>query len=265
MTSSHAGAVLRLRALRVRGASRARRGMTLVEVLVSIAIMLLVTAVMVPSLSAYMMLEQRAAARKITLLYELLHDEAVLRNETYRIVYDLDAGKWHVEKASSAAAVIYDSPEAREEHEERMRAELEDMDADQRQAWKEEFANFQKVTGGEAWAQTFQLPENTRFGSVYTPQYGEPVTPSGERPKGRKRRSSRSRDEDAGPPVVFSYIFPNGFVEHTVVQLVDKEDPESGFTISVDPMSGRVRMVAELEGHEDAFRWVPEDGPELQL
>jgi type II secretory pathway pseudopilin PulG len=240
--------------------------MTLLEVLVSIAIMLLLTAILVPSLSAYMMLEQRAAARKITLLYELLHDEAVLRNETYRIVYDLDGGRWHVEKASAAAAVIYDSPEAREEHEKRLKEELGDLDPEQAAARRDELANFQTVTGGEAWAQTFSLPANTRFGSVYTPQYGEPVTPSGEGPKGRKRRSSRGRDDEgAGPPIVFSYIFPNGFVEHTVVQLVDRDDPESGFTIAVDPMSGRVRMVAELESHEDAFRWVPEEGPELQL
>lgn len=240
---------------------RLRRGLTLLEVMITVAIMLLVTAVMVPSMSAYWMLEQRASAKEIALVYELLHDEAILRNETYRLVFDLDGGKWFVEK-STGAATIYASPEAREAAEERRAEKVEDMDPEELKAWKEEHASFQKIDGEHGLSKTFQLPQNTRFKSVFTPQYEEPVVPSAEQRSSGKKRSAEERAEAA---IVASHIFPNGFVEYTVIQLVDVDDPESGFTITVDPMSGRVQLVAELLDQEDLWKWLPDEGPDLQL
>ncbi len=241
---------------------RSRRGMTLMEVMITVAVMLMVTAVMAPSISSYWMLEQRGAAQKIALLYEMLHDEAVLRNQTFRVVFDLDAGKWHVERGS-AGAVIYATPEAREAAEERRTAKVEDMTPEQLAAWKAEHAQFDKVSDEQGWSKSFELPQNAHFKSVFTPQYAEPVVPTADQRASRKKK----RDDDAGPQVAIatSYIFANGFAEYTVIQIVDKEDPTEGFTITVDPLSGRVQMVNELVDHEDAFDWLPDKPPSLEL
>ena len=48
--------------------------------------------------------------------------------------------------------------------------------------------------------------------------------------------------EEGQPRVIYSYVFPNGFTEHTVIWLTEKDDPTSGWTIVVEPLSGNVRL-----------------------
>ena len=232
---------------------RGRRGLTLLEVLVAVAIMILFSAALMPSLDAVFLLEQRGAARRLALVYEQLHDEAILRNKTYRIAYHLDEGHYEIE-VGDPSALIFTNSEAREEFEKREKDRLEDMTPEERQAYKER-QDFQKASGGE-FEGKIDLPENTVFKSVFTPQYEEPLEP--------RQRGDR-RDDDEGPNVAYSYIFANGFAEYTVIQVVDVEDDDDGFTITVDPMSGRVTFHTELVDHHDAFDFVPDEGPRLPL
>jgi type II secretory pathway pseudopilin PulG len=234
--------------------ARARRGMTLLEILVSIAIMMLMTAVLVPTLSGVLALEQRNAARKLALMYEQLHDEAILRNRTFRFVFNVDGGSYRVEASDSAAAIFTD-PEARLLYEEREQERLEDMEPEERQLYKEEQAQFKAMQGSE-FSKEVKLPENTVFKMVYTPQYEDPV-------ERRDPDDRRSKDEDRN--IAYSYLFANGFAEYTVIQLVEKdaEDDDEGFTLIVDPLSGRVELHYELMDHHDRFDFIPDDGPSL--
>lgn len=233
---------------------RDRRGMTLLEVMVSVAIMLLFAGVLVASLDGVLLLEQRGAARRLALIYEQLHDEAVLRNKTFRVSFDVEEGSYEIE-VGDANALIFTNPEDREEAEENERDKLADMSPEERKAYMERqgFATY----SGDSFSGKIKLPGNTRFKSVYTPQYEEPVTP---------RERGERRDEDM-PRRAFSYIFANGFAEYTVIQIVDAEaeDDEDGFTITVDPLSGRVEFHSELVDHHDAFDYVPDEGPRLPL
>jgi prepilin-type N-terminal cleavage/methylation domain-containing protein len=61
-----------------------RRGMSLIEVIVVIAIVLGLTVVMVPSARSLFELNQRNAARKLAMHFERFHDEAVMRNRSFR-------------------------------------------------------------------------------------------------------------------------------------------------------------------------------------
>lgn len=229
---------------------RMRRGMTLIEVMVAIVIILAVTAVMVPQLSTALMLQQRAAAREVALVYEQLHDDAILRNKTFRVAFNVTKGSWHVE-SGDPNALIFSNPEAREVFEERQDEMLEKMEPEERKAYQARQA-FQKVDDG-SYGGVFQLPKGTRFGSVYTPQYEEAVTPG------------RDDDDKKGPRMAYSYVFANGFSEYTVVQIVDEEDPDEGFTITVDPLSGRVVFHSELVDRHDAWSFLPEEGPRLDF
>ncbi len=234
-------------------ARRGRRGMTLLEVMVSVGIMMLFVAALVPSLDAVLLLEQRGAARKLALIYTQLHDEAVLRNKTFRIAYHLDANYYEIE-VGDPGALIFTNPEAREEYEENVADRIEDLSPEDLREYKkrEDFAKIQGEFEGK-----IELPENTRLYSVYTPQYEDPVRP-------REPGDRRATDADK-PNVAYSYIFANGFAEYTVVQMVDREDEEDGFTITVDPLSGKVDLYTELIDQHDAFEFVPDDGPTLSL
>ncbi|MCA9689370.1 MAG: hypothetical protein KC636_07145 [Myxococcales bacterium] len=44
---------------------------------------------------------------------------------------------------------------------------------------------------------------------------------------------------------------------------VDEEDDDEGFTITVDPLSGRVDMVGELLDQHDRWAFLPDEGPDL--
>lgn len=229
---------------------RVRRGLTLLELLVAIALMLLMFAVLVPALSNIMMFEQRAAARELSMLYEQLHDEAILRNKSFRIEFDLLDHSYQVQEGSPEVLVFTDA-DARERFEEREEERLEEMGPLERKEYLEK-QGFSSVEGRGLGGKV-TLPENTRFRSVYTPQYEDPVEPPTE-------------DELEDRNVVtkaYSYVFSSGFAEAAVIQLVDVDDEDEGFTIVVDPLSGRIGFHTELIDHHDAFEDMPDEGPNL--
>jgi prepilin-type N-terminal cleavage/methylation domain-containing protein len=233
---------------RGRGA-RGQRGMSLIEVLVVIAILLAVGAVLVMPVSSYLMLQQNSAARTLATTYELLHDEAVLRNVTFRIAYHLDEGFYDVE-VGRPETLIFNDPEARQAYEEKLKAERDRLSTDEKPP---EPSPFQRAA--DRFETHVALPRNTAFGGVYTPQYGELQKP--------RTEDEKSRDEDEPPRVAYSYIFPNGFAEHAVIQVVSASDPEDGYTIEVEPMSGRVHLYPDLRNWEEFNASLPERGPEL--
>ncbi len=231
---------------RARG-GRVRRGMTLLEVLVAIAIVLVVIALSVPAMNAIFSLDQRQAARELAMIYERLHDEAVLRNVTFRVAYHLDEGFYEVE-VGDPDVLIFGDPEARARHEVEQREKLERFSEEERAAHARSEVRFETVTTFHK--RRIELPGRTVFGGVYTPQYGEMVRPSG------------ARDPE-DYVVVHSYLFPSGFSEPTVVQFVWDNDPRDGFTVSVEPLTGRVDLRAEVLDQHDVFRDVPRQGPDL--
>ncbi|MBK9367695.1 MAG: hypothetical protein IPN01_15490 [Deltaproteobacteria bacterium] len=45
---------------------------------------------------------------------------------------------------------------------------------------------------------------------------------------------------------------------------MSEDDPEEGYTIEVEPVSGRVNIMEEERRPEDATSWLPDEGPELE-
>jgi len=221
--------------------------MSLLEIMVSIAILLVMSVVVVGGMNSVFGLDNRKAARKLALAYERLNDEAVMRNRTYRIVYYLNQNSYVIE-AGEPGALIAASPEAREEHERRMAAKLSAMSEEEHAHWLHK--NKQPFESLGEGRMEVQLPNGMVFGGVYTPQYGELVEPDG------------ADDEDEQQRVE-SYVMSNGFTEHTIIQLVSVADPDDGYTIEVQPLSGEVVLHGELIDWRDAFAHVPDEGPSL--
>ncbi|MBN2801365.1 MAG: type II secretion system protein [Deltaproteobacteria bacterium] len=226
--------------------------MTLVEVMVVLAIIVALVGLGYVGYAQITALEQRQVAKKLALSYGMLHDEAVLRNATFRIAYHLD-GAYYVVEVGEPDTLIYATPDERIEAEEKRQSALrryterEIAEGEAKHLEDNKFAELQARFGTKV-----QLPRGSRFGGVYTPQYGEFVEPSG------------AEEEDPEQPlIVYSYIFANGFSEHALVQIVDRKDPTEGYTVEVEPLSGKVTLHGELVGYQDAWDWIPEKGPEL--
>jgi prepilin-type N-terminal cleavage/methylation domain-containing protein len=232
-----------------RSARRARRGLSLVEVMVVIALLLVLFAVLVPSVRAIFGLEHRKAALRLTMLFQQLHDEAILRNVTFRVAFDLDSSKFDVE-VGEGSAVVFDDPEAKAKFDEDIKRRLALMDERELAEYKSNQQPFEKL--GAQFQTSFELPNGLHLGGVYTPQYGRMVM-AGEK---------RGDDEDEGPLVVYTYVFPSGISEHTVIWLSDR-DGRDGWTIEVEPLTGNVKMSGELLPWDQRVDWIPEEGPEL--
>ncbi|MCB9674192.1 MAG: hypothetical protein H6737_03695 [Alphaproteobacteria bacterium] len=236
--------------LRAPGSRRrtSRRGLTVTEVAVVLVIAIVLIGVMMPTLSNIFMLEQRQAAKDLALLYEQLHDEAVMRNVTFRVAYDLRSNTYEVQ-VGEPGALIFDNPRAREEFEEDLNRRLALMSEEEKAEFQSKRKPFESL--GARFKTKFELPRNTVIGGVYTPQYGDMV-----------KREDVMDDEDAEGKV-FSYIFPNGQAEHAVIWIVDQYDDEDGFTVEIEPLSGSVHLHRELIDWEDSYDFVPNEGPDL--
>jgi prepilin-type N-terminal cleavage/methylation domain-containing protein len=232
-----------------------RRGMSLIEVMVVIAILLAVAVITVPAIGAYLQLEQHRAAKELALTYELLHDEAVLRNVTFRIAYHLDEGKWKVE-VGRPETLIFADPQARQDYEDELADKMKlltEREKAEGEGGTDEESEFQALQ--EMWSTERVLPRGSRFRRFYSPQYGGWVEPTED--------SGQLRREDDPPLVVYSYIFPSGFSEPTVVQIVESDDPEEGYTVEVEPLTGTARIHPELVSYEEMLSDLPDTPPEL--
>jgi prepilin-type N-terminal cleavage/methylation domain-containing protein len=234
------------RGLRRIEARRRRRGMTVTEMMVVLVIGLVLVAVLTPTISNIFMLEQRQAAKDLALLYEQLHDEAVMRNVTFRVAYNLRNNTYEVQ-VSEAGALIFDNARSREDFEEEQRRRLNLMSDEEKAEFMKNRKTFSTLEA--RFKSQFELPRDTVIGGVYTPQYEDMM-----------HLDDFDEDEE---PIVYSYIFPNGQAEHAVVHLVDAYDDEDGFTIEIEPLSGNVHLSGELLDWDDRYDFVPDEAPNV--
>ena len=235
--------------------------MNLVEIMIVIAIMVALIGVTVPVLSWSLRLGHKDAASKLTAVYERLNDEAMMRNVTFRIAYHLEERYYEVE-VSPDAALLFDDPDKRAEFEAALQEKMErkasrfasedDGVAVDEAGLAIEDADFTKLQ--EKFLKRFDLPGGVVFGGVYTPAYGEMVEPNPGNPE--------DLDDDE-KTVVYSYILPSGISEHTVVTLVQEGNPNYGYTVEVEPMTGIVHVAREIRDFRDRFDFVPDEGPDL--
>lgn len=230
-----------------------KRGVTLIEMMVVMAVMAVVIAVGAPVLTSVFDLQQRGAAKTLADAYRLLQTEAMLRNVTFRIAYNLDRSTWSVE-VGDPSALIFTDPRSREEWEEEQRRKLKRFTRKEIESGEASDITDQggRFSGLEVpgFPTKGELPDSCRFAYVYTPQYGDPVTPSEQMP-----------EEKEDERVVYSHIFPDGTMEFTVVRIVDAEDPADGYTVEVEPFSGQVRLETEEASIGSSLSWIPSEAP----
>ncbi|MFT7518119.1 MAG: hypothetical protein ACI9MC_000246 [Kiritimatiellia bacterium] len=237
--------------------------MNLLEIMIVVGIMMGLLVVAIPLTGYLLRLDQKQVASGLAIKYQRLHDEAQLRNLTFRIAYHIDDQYYEVEVGESAA-LLFTDPEKRAEHEAAVQEKLEHdqsrfaSDDDGVQVNDDglaiEDAKFTAIQ--DRFTKKVQLPDGTRFIGVYTPAYGEMIQPTGEDPEEMDPEDKR---------VVYSYILPSGISEHTLIQIGRTGDDDHGYTVEVEPMTGKVYVDAELRDYKDRFDFVPDEGPDLDM
>jgi len=259
-----------------------RQGLTLIEILVAMAIIGVLTLVAVPTLGGLLDVQQRAAARELGQTYIWLVDEAKLRNVSFRIRYNLDRNTWKVEMGDPDT-LVYGDPETRKEAEEKIAEQMARYTEREKEeagiseggatdlrslsgfdfGGGEDEAEQERLTKSQTWEglddpmftteQT--LPYNAVLHYVWTPQYGE---------DGARATEDGPPDDPEDDSIAYTYIFPDGSAEHTVVRIITPGDEEDGWSIEVEPLTGAVSIHGDIVDPSDSLKWLPEEGPDLQ-
>lgn len=244
---------------------RARRGMSIIEIMIVVAILVGLLIVAVPITSSLLRIEKRQTVAQLGTIYRRLQNEAMLRNMTFRIAYHLEDRYYEVE-GSTDQALLFATPEARIANEAALAEALRRKPKRRRSSEEDDGVGFEVDKEGlslkqaqfqsvqDKFLRRFDLPPGIRFGGVYTPAHGEFVTPSREDPE-------RMKDEDKN--VIYSYILPSGVSEHAVIQFVNENNHRRGYTVEVEPATGRVNITDTLEDWDRRFSFVPTRGPNL--
>lgn len=264
-----------------RSSPASRQGLTLIEILVTIAIIGALAIVAVPTLGGMLDVQQRAAARELAQTYIWLVDEAKLRNVSFRLCFNLDRNTWKVEMGDPNT-LVYGDPESRKEAEEKIadamsrytEREKEEAGVDGGSmdlrglggfdfGGGEDEAEQERLEKSQTWegldAPMFKteqtLPYNAVLHYVWTPQYGE---------EGARASEDGPPDDPEEDALAYTYIFPDGSAEHTVIRIITPGDEEDGWSIEVQPLTGAVSIHGDIVDPTDSLSWLPEEGPDFQ-
>ena len=69
--------------------------------------------------------------------------------------------------------------------------------------------------------------------------------------------------DDEDRVVAFAHIFPGGVTEHTVIQFTREGYDDFGYTVELEPLSGRIVVDTTVRDWDDRDYEIPEEGPEL--
>ena len=152
-------------------------------------------------------------------------------------------------EVGEARAIIYTTAEQREKYEEAERRKMAMMDDEELARHKSKAKPFEKLSAN--FKDEWELPDTLDFGGIYTPQYGKLMT------------LDELPDPEDGTRLIYSYVFATGFTEHTVIWLTEKQNPDAGWTIVVEPLSGVVHLHGELVDWQDTTGDLPDEGPDL--
>ncbi len=240
---------------------RRRAGFTLIEVMVVVAVLVIIAAVGVPSLAGLMDIQQRGAAKELAQTVTWLSDEARLQNVSFRLAINLDRNTWQIE-VGDPGTLVFGSPEERVKAEEELKdamfrfteREVEEGAASEEGAEVEGLGNGFTALEDPSFTTKSELPGDTRFAWVYTAQYGE----DGLRPH------DAPPEDAAEDRIAYVHVFADGTAEHAVIRLVSGDDPEDGYSVEVDPLTGRAAITTDVVDPSQSFSWIPTEGPTLR-
>jgi general secretion pathway protein H len=216
-------------------ATAGERGLTLIELMVTVALIAVVTAGIVVSTGALVNSRMRGAASMITGAVRIAFTRASATARPNRLVFDIDNGAVILEETRDVLSIKKDDVAGGA-----AAATEEERDA---------IATAERIIKGP------QAPR-ARFSAVRALGFDDPDT-SGGRPIGkgvrfRKVETGHSPDGQTSGRA-YLYFWPGGQTERAAIQLArisSSEDDNEGMTILISALTGRVRTVGGAKSME---------------
>ncbi len=173
-------------------------GFSLIELIVTVAIITLITVFALPSISSYFQVSLASSSREIAAIVKETYNSAVITGKVHRIVYDLKKQEYWVE--SGPATMLLDTKETKEKEERRKRFAPLGAEPPPSPFKLERSITRKKI----------ELPRGASFEDVQTEQSAEPITEG----------------------LAYTHFFPHGIVEQTVIHLKDESKHRNSLVIS---------------------------------
>jgi len=212
----------RARVARLRG----QRGMTLIEIAMVAAILMLVTGLVVPRLSNLTWLELRNGARKLSGAIRYTYELAARKSMPLRLVLDLEERSWWVE--GSGDKVLIDPEKI---------AVKEGALSNEPSAHAQRFVTRGYIESGELWKPRDE-PGFAAYGDMLSPKVVLPDR------VGIQGVWTAHQEERVTAGRAYLYFFPSGQTERAVIHLIDED--EHVYTLQVEGLTGKVKITPEF-------------------
>lgn len=223
---------LRLRARR----SRDRRGVTLIEVLVVLALVAVFVSITILSFGAVTSARLKRGATQIAGASRIAYAHSTAVSKPVRLVFDFEDSKIFLEEAEGRHLIQRDSTGGADPANEAEQAALDAQDAATMRAPRSGFTATSTIGFPE---EGIELPNGIRFWQIDIAHQEQPI------------REGRA----------YLYFFPGGQTENASIQLrvsnADEDDTSGYMSVLIAPLTGKTRVE---KGRVDAPR--PRDDAE---
>lgn len=210
----------RLRPESRRDRRKTENGFSLIELLVVVALMALIGAMAVPSISSVFKLSLGSTTRDIATTVRYAYNAAMMTKKVHRLVFDLKEHEYWVEVGPQSLLMDTEETKARRERARRFGSK---RDEDQ-EAAKSDFSLASYVTRKKN-----KLPRGVEFEDVTTEQSKDPITIG----------------------LAYTHFFPHGIIEQTVIHLKDTANHKA--TLVIAPIVGRTKVIERYVPSKEAI------------
>jgi prepilin-type N-terminal cleavage/methylation domain-containing protein len=203
-------------------------GFTLLEIVVTIAVIALMLGVVVSRMDTMMEWDMKKASGKLASTMRYLYNKAATEGLYIRLVLDFEESTYWVEATTDPFVISAGEEDERKKkkNDEETASEEGDEGQEGDYAIKPQTPVFTQVDS--YLLKPTKLPGSILFKDVFVEHLKMPV--------------------DGGKAEI--YFFPNGMVEHAIINLRDEND-EVNYSLETSPVSGRVKI-------EDRYRSMEE-------
>jgi general secretion pathway protein H len=228
----------------VRGAARARRGITLIELVVALGIVVVLFAAVVYGLGALTGAKAKEASAELAGTIRALYDTAALSGKTCRLVFDLPAKgaedgvvRYHAECAKGSITAAADRAD------EQRAAEKQAREQQRRDEAKDRFRSLSGDDSGPNLQELMareknRVEEAAKFSNFTSEDVPERSLPGGVEVEvwtAKLKAPTKSG-------VAYLYFFPQGFTERAQIYV---KQGKSTWTLAVSPLTGKTVIHAE--------------------